>query len=182
MELSSTGPQPNVPAPPPPPPGWAVMPPPKKAGLPAWAIVVIVIVVVVVALIAVFLAAFLFVLVTPLEPPNSTLPSITIGPAEAVTNGFEFGVAGVSQSREAPNYRVALSTNGTAVGTARTLAASMTFGQYTITWTDVGGEGDLTGGDAFRVTRAGGLPGDTEFIVTILWSNGSAVGTRDYST
>jgi len=180
--MSSIGPQPNAPAPQPPP-GWPVMPPPKQSGLPTWAIVLIVLVVVaVVAIVTIFLAAFLFLLMTPLEPPNSTLPSIAFGPAEAVTNGFEFPVAGVTQSHAAPNYRVALSTNGTAVGTARTLAASITFGQYTITWTDVGGEGDLTGGDVFRVTRAGGLPGDTEFIVTFLWSNGSAVGLRDYSS
>ncbi len=179
--MSNTGPPPNVTAPPPPP-GWPTLPPPKRSGLPTWAVVLIVVVVVaVVALAAIFLAAVLFVLGTPLEP-GTTRPALTFGSAQAVTNGFEFQVAGISQSLPAATYRVALSTNGTAAGTARTLSAAMTFGEYTITWTDLGGEGRLTAGDSFRVTRTGGVPANTDFVVSVLWTDGAAVGSRDYST
>jgi len=133
--------------------------------------------------ITVVLAAVLYVMVTGLlAGPGASKPNITFGQPEAVTNGFEFEVAGASQTKAAANYRVAFSANGTTVGTAQTLAASMTFGAYTITWTDLGGEGDLTGGDTLRATRAGGLPTQTDFVVSLLWSDGSSVGSRDYST
>ena len=181
MELSSIGPQANVPAPPPPP-GWPVMPPPKKAGLPAWAIVVIVIVVVAVVLVSIAVAAVLFLLATPIDGPNGVRPAIVFGQPQAVTNGFEVQVAGATQARPAAVYRVMLSANATSVGTAQTLMAVVTLGPYTITWTDLGGEGDLTGGDMFRVTRPGGLPANTDFVFSILWTDGAVVGSRDYTT
>jgi flagellin-like protein len=132
--------------------------------------------------ITVVLAAVLYVMVTGLlAGPGATKPQVTFGQPDAVTNGFEFEVAGVTQTKDAANYRVAFSANGTTVGTAATLATSMTFGAYTIAWTDLGGENDLTGGDRFRVTRTGGLPPQTNFVVSLLWSDGSSVGSRAYS-
>ena len=132
--------------------------------------------------ITVVLAAVLYVMVTGLlAGPGATRPQVTFGQPDAVTNGFEFDVAGVTLTKAAANYRVALSVNGTSAGTAATLAASMTIGGYTIAWTDLGGEGDLTGGDTFRVTRSPFLP-NTDYAVSLLWSDGSSVGSRDYSS
>jgi len=132
--------------------------------------------------ITVVLAAVLYVMVTGLlAGPGATKPQVTFGQPGAVTNGFSFAVAGVSQTKPAANFRVALSANETSAGTAVTLAASMTIGGYTITWTDLGGEGDLTGGDTFRVTRTP-FPPQTDFVVSLLWSDGSSVGSRDYSS
>lgn len=78
-----------------------------------------------------------------------------------------------------------LQVNATA-GTAVTLSAAMSFAiggnTYTITWTDVGGEGDLTAGDQFRVTRAGGLPRNADFTVRLLWIDGSQIQSATYST
>lgn len=179
--MQSNVPPPVVSAPPPPPPGWPMMPPPKR-GLSTTAIVVIVVVVVVAVVLALFLAAFFFVMMTPVLPPGPTRPVLTFSSPDLVTNGFEVFVAGASQALPGQTYRVALSVNGTTQGTARTLAASMAFGEYTITWTDLGGEGRLTGGDLFRVTRAGGLPANSDFSVSILWTDGSSIGSFTYST
>jgi len=132
--------------------------------------------------ITVVLAAVLYVMVTGLlAGPGATKPQVTFGSANAVTNGFESAVAGASLTKAAANYRVALSANGTSAGTAVTLAGSMTIGGYTIAWTDLGGEGDLTGGDTFRVTRSP-FPPNTDYVLSLLWSDGSSVGSRDYSS
>ncbi|MEK6851714.1 MAG: archaellin/type IV pilin N-terminal domain-containing protein [Candidatus Thermoplasmatota archaeon] len=133
--------------------------------------------------ITVVLAAVLYVMVTGLlAGPGATRPAVTFGAADGITNGFKFEVAAASMAKAAANYRVAFSVNGTSAGTAAALAASMTIGSYAITWNDLGSEGDLTGGDTFRVTRTGGLPGSSDFVLTVLWSDGASVGTRDYST
>ena len=135
--------------------------------------------------ITVVLAAVLYVMVTGLlAGPGASKPNVTFGAAAPITNGFEFEVAGVSQTKAADNFRVAFSANGTAVGSAQSLADSpLSFtGGYTIAWSDLGGEGDLTGGDTFRVTRTGGLLADTDYAVTLLWTDGSSVGSRTYST
>jgi len=132
--------------------------------------------------ITVVLAAVLYVMVTGLlAGPGATKPTITYSTPTAIANGFEFQVAGVSQTKSAANYRVALSVNGTSAGTAVTLAATVTIGGYTITWMDLGGEGDLTGGDTFRVMKTP-FPPQTDFVMTLLWSDGSSCGARDYSS
>lgn len=132
--------------------------------------------------ITVVLAAVLYVMVTGLlAGPGATRPQVTFGQATAVSNGFTFDVAGVSQTKPAANFRVAMSVNGTSAGTAVALAASMSLGGYTITWSDLGGEGDVTSGDTFRVTRTP-FPTNTDYVVSLLWSDGAAVGSRDHSS
>ncbi len=132
--------------------------------------------------ITVVLAAVLYVMVTGLlAGPGASKPLVTFGAASPITNGFTFDVASVSQTKAAANFRVALSVNGTSAGTAATLGPTMTVGGYAIAWGDLGGEGDLNGGDTFRVTRAGFLP-NTDYIVSLLWSDGSSTGSRDYSS
>jgi len=134
--------------------------------------------------ITVVLAAVLYVMVTGLlAGPGATKPQVTFDQATADgANAFDFAVAGVTLTKSAANFRVALSVNGTSAGTAQTLAASMAIGAYTITWGDLGGEGDLTGGDTFEVRRATALPTQTDYIVSLLWSDGSSCGSRTYST
>lgn len=132
--------------------------------------------------ITVVLAAVLYVMVTGLlAGPGASKPQVTFGTAAPITNGFTAAVAGVSQSKAAANYRVSLSVNGTSAGNAANLAASMTIGGYAISWGDLGGEGSLTGGDTFRITKTP-FPALSEFVLTILWSDGSAVGSSTYTS
>ncbi len=167
-------------SPPPPPiptgqPFWPQPPPPKT--FPAWLIVLfgVVIGIIVVA------SVFLFALVDGSTGPRDAKPAVVFSAPSPLPNGFSFEVAGASMSRSAASYRVSLSVNGTSAGTAQTLAATLTIGGHTITWTDIGGEGALTGGDSFRVTRAP-FPVNTVYVVYLLRSDGSIVGSRDYSS
>lgn len=174
----------------PPPPGYqppvAWAPPPPRAGLPGWAIALIIVVVVLVLLGAL---AVVFVFMTGIivgTPPSR--PIVTFSQSIGITNGFEFEVAGVSQTRPAANFRVGFSVNGTSAGAAQTLAAMLTFtgdmygSTYAITWTDIGGEGDLSRGDVFRITRSGGLLPSTEYQVFLLWIDGSQLQSASYLT
>lgn len=112
-------------------------------------------------------------------------PTVLFGQATAVVNGFDFAVAGVTRAEPAARYRVVLQVNlTTGPPVALSASVSVTVGgdTYTITWTDVGGEGDVTGGDQFRVTKAGGLPAGSTFTFFILWESGAAVGTQTFGT
>ena len=112
-------------------------------------------------------------------------PVINFGNPIAVTDGFEFSVAGSSRSLGPGNYMVNLEANSS-TGTPVPLAASMSLvvggRTYSITWTDVGGEGVLNGGDRFRVTSTGGVPTSTVYVFYLLWSDGSVVQTAQYTT
>jgi len=120
------------------------------------------------------------------QPSGGGRPVVTFTSPSASATGFGFDVAGVSQTLSASNYEVALEVNAT-LSTPVTLAASMSFtlgaDTYTVQWTDIGGEGDLTGGDSFAVTRAGGLPPATTFTFFLVWSDdGSTIATVNYTT
>lgn len=114
-------------------------------------------------------------------------PLLTLSTPTAVTNGFQYAIAGASQSKSIANYKVNFLV-GTTAGTTVTLAASMTFtiggNTYTVTYTDVGGEGSLTGGDIFTVTKtapAGPLTVGTTYHVLILWSDSSQIADASYT-
>lgn len=162
-------------------------PPPPKQGFPTWAIVLVVVVVIVVVMIV--LAAVLYVMVTGLlggpGPPPPNRPVVAFAQTSPIPNGFEFEVAATSQAVGSSNYQMTLQVNATA-GTTVTLSAAMSFtigaNTYSMTWTDIGGEGDLTGGDQFRVTRAGGLLPNTDYTVRLLWIDGSQVQSAQYSS
>jgi len=120
------------------------------------------------------------------RPSGGGRPVVTFTSPSASATGFGFDVAGVSQTLSASNYEVALEVNAT-LSTPVTLAASMSFtvgaDTYTIDWTDLGGEGDFTGGDAFDVARAGGLPPATTFTFYLIWgADGSTIATLSYTT
>jgi len=138
--------------------------------------------------ITVVLAAVLYVMVTGLlAGPGASRPQVTLGTATAITDGYTFQVAGVSQNKPANNYRINFQVDQTtSTGGAQTLtttAMSFTVGAntYSVTWADPGGEGSLTGGDTFSVTRTGGLPSTTSvYKVLLLWSDGSVLATGQY--
>ncbi len=136
--------------------------------------------------ITVVLAAVLYVMVSGLigGGPSTTKPAVTFGSTTAITNGFTFSVAGATPASAIGNYRVNLQVNATTAPTPVTPAASVTISvggsTYTITWTDPGGEASLTGGDEFRITRAGGLLGNTDYKFLLLWSDGTLVQSAIY--
>ncbi len=116
---------------------------------------------------------------------TASRPIVTFGSPIAVPNGFDFSVTGVSRSVGPGNYTVNLEVNST-TGTPVSLAPNMSLvvgGQtYSISWTDIGGEGLLNAGDRFRVTASGGLPASTVFTFLLLWSDGSVIQTITYTT
>lgn len=137
--------------------------------------------------ITVVLAAVLYVMVTGLlAGPGATKPNITFGGKEPITSGFQFQVAGASLVRPISSYRVNMLLNGTSSTSGATaLAASMPFtlsGQaYTLTYSDVGGEGNVGPGDRFQLTRnTGQLWQTATYTAILLWTDGSEVGSLQY--
>jgi hypothetical protein len=119
-------------------------------------------------------------------PSGPSRPVVTFSAPNANPTGFGFQAAGVSQRYAASFYEVALEVN-TTLSLPVTLSASMAFtvgaDSYTINWTDVESSGDLTAGDAFDVSHAGGLPPATTFTVYLIWSDdGSTIATVSYTT
>jgi len=157
-------------------------PPPRREGLPAWVIVLLVLLVV---LVIFGILAVVFAFMSGIIVDAPLRPAVTFTPPTPTTDGFQFFIDTVSQLRPAQNFRVVVSVNGTA-GVAQTLAASIQLqiggDAYTFSWTDVGEEGDLNGGDEFRVVRTGGLRASTEHLVRLLWIDGSQVQAATYST
>lgn len=121
----------------------------------------------------------------PETGPGPTKPVVAFGTPTPIQDGFYFDVAAATSTFSASNFRVNLVANSSA-GTAVTLAGSMSFtiggNSYAITWTDIGGEGSLTGGDRFRVTHVGGLPTFTTFVFDLLWSDASLIASLNYTT
>lgn len=156
-------------------PFWPPPPPPKT--FPAWLDVLLVVVIVII----IGASLVLFMFTDTSIGPDTPRPVVVFTAPSGLPNGFSFEVAGASMSRPASNYRVSLSVNGTSAGTAQTLVASMTIGGYMVTWSDLGGEGDLSAGDVFRVTRVP-FSTNTDYVVSLLWSDGSIIGSRDYSS
>src|SRR2546427_11613318 len=110
--------------------------------------------------ITVVLASVLYVMVTGLlTGPGASKPQVTVASPPGITNGFQFAVAAASQSKALANYKLNFLVD-TTPGTAVALGAAQTFtaggNTYTVTYSDVRGEGSLTGGD--RVTAAKSSP------------------------
>ena len=110
---------------------------------------------------------------------------ITLGSPIAITDGFEFSVAGASRSAGPAYYKVDLRANST-LGTAVPMAASMTItvggNTYSLAWIDIGGDATLNPGDRFRVALSGGLPASTVFTFMLLWSDGFLIQNETYTT
>jgi len=139
--------------------------------------------------ITVVLAAVLYVMVSGLlVGPGASKPVLTFGTPTTSSGSTTVTIASVSQSVGRDNYRVNLRVN-TTTGSAVALAAagaasSLSVGgtTYTITWTDIGGEATVNGGDSFVVTRSGGLPATSAFTFFLLWSDGSQIQSSSWTT
>ncbi len=139
--------------------------------------------------ITVVLAAVLYVMVSGLlTGPGTQRPVVTFSSPTAITNGYQFTVAGVSQSVAPTNYKVNFQVNST-TGTSVVLQTSMSVvlgapisSTFTIAWIDPGGERTLSGGDRFEITRTGGIPISSSFTFYLLWSDGNGIQTQAYTT
>jgi flagellin-like protein len=136
--------------------------------------------------ITVVLAAVLYVMVSGLlTGPGPQRPVVTFSSATAITNGYTFSLAGVSQVVAPSNYKVNYQVNST-TGTAVVLAPSMSVvvgaSTYTVTWIDPGGERTVNGGDRFEITRTGGIPISSSFTFYLLWSDGTVIQSQAYTT
>jgi flagellin-like protein len=124
--------------------------------------------------ITVVLAAVLYVMVSGLiGGGGTTRPQVTM-----VTSGPGLGctgtstckgrIADASQANELAKYKVRVFGNSTALGAAATLSTSdLTFGTVTFTYTDLGGEGNLGGGDEFTIS---GLVASTDYKISFIWA------------
>jgi hypothetical protein len=116
---------------------------------------------------------------------TETRPIVIFSSVTVSIDSFEFDVAGVSASFPASSYRINMEVNGTASNIV-TLSASMTLtvgaNTYSVTYSDLGGEGNLTGGDHFRVTQSGGVVPNTEYFFRLLWTTGAMVGSVTYNS
>lgn len=140
--------------------------------------------------ITVVLVAFLFSLATSLTTQTiSPQPALEFGPYTVHDGNVSFPVAGVTRPFPATRYGVNLIVDGK-VGSPQALRASsepvaiaVGGGSYLVTWTDVGGEGNLGAGDTFLVSDSGApLASHTSFRFVLLWSDGSQVQSLDWTT
>ncbi len=91
-------------------------------------------------------------------------------------------IAGEKPAATAEQLRARVEAAAILSGASETAGVTISVGgsTYTITWTDPGGEASLTGGDEFRITRAGGLLGNTDYKFLLLWSDGTLVQSATY--
>ena len=160
-------------------------PPPPKPTVPVGALVAVLVVVAVT--VGIVVAAVFFVFISPpigSHPP--TRPVITVSTSEAVTNGFSFSIAGVSQTKAASNFKVNF-LDGTAAGTTVILpscASGCTFvvagNTWTVAYTDVDGGATLTPGDIFTATRIGGPVVGHTYHVLIFWVDGAQLADAEF--
>jgi len=143
--------------------------------------------------ITVVLAAVLYVMVSGLLPPiGGTKPVLSFGFASLNSGNATIEVAGASPPAgvSPSNYRVNLEVGGTpgtaiAMPTTSGSFVSLTISGTTlrIYWTDIGGGGTINQGDQFRVTGNNvPLPGAGSFVLHLLWSDGSTVAQRAWTT
>jgi flagellin-like protein len=125
--------------------------------------------------ITVVLAAVLYVMVSGLiiidgDPPRMTVVSQGTGLGCSATS-CKGKIADITRAEELAKFKVVVLANDTALGSAQTLqAGDIAFGSVTFRFTDVGGEGDLGGGDLFELS---GLAAETDYKVAWLWANGN---------
>ncbi len=144
--------------------------------------------------ITVVLAAVLYVMVSGLiGGPTTSKPVVSFTTGVPVTNGEQLTIASASQQVGPANYKVNLqvnSTAGSAVAMPLTGGSSVTVTvgapistSFTVTWTDIGGEKTLNGGDSFTVTHAApGMPAASSYTFYLLWSDGSQITSTTFST
>ena len=108
------------------------------------------------------------------EPANR--PVLSFGAITLSSGNVTFSVASVSQAFPYLNYKVTLQV-GTETGPAALIAAETSYAAITVAsttyrvyWSDLGDEGNLNDGDAFRVTGNGVPLGPGIYTFYLLWS------------
>lgn len=156
---------------------------------------VIVIVVVLIVAVPVVLAAVLYTMTSGLiSGPGPSKPVVAFATPTPLGLGEQLTVASVSQAAGPANYRLNLGVSGVTgavIGMPPTggsyvvLAVGSQF--YRVNWTDIGGEGTLSGGDSFTVTQTNvvgttyvPLPIASSFIFYLLWSDGSQISSVSF--
>lgn|GEM_PF-1985781 len=124
--------------------------------------------------------------------PCESPPIVTFATPSPVAGTEIITVASASSASAPSNYYVSLEVNVTA---GVTLAMPTSSGNpvalaiygypfvFTVTWTDIGGEGTLNGGDSFIVGYSGGaLPGNTSYTFSLLWQKVNLVANTTWFT
>jgi FlaG/FlaF family flagellin (archaellin) len=143
--------------------------------------------------ITVVLAAVLYVMVSGLlTPVGSNKPVLTFAqPALGSDRNTTISIASVSQAVAPSNYIVNLqvgTNTGIAVALSTTSGASVIVtggglgsAQYRVSWTDIGTERTVNGGDTFRVTGNGVPLTAGSYTFFLLWSDGSQIQTSTWT-
>jgi len=125
--------------------------------------------------ITVVLAAVLYVMVTNIiTTPPERKPSVVLGILDCDANACEGRVTTAQPATALTQFRVTVTVDGAPVIAPTTLAANtnITGGGMTFRYTDIGGEGKMTGGDSFTLN---GLAPDVTYEVSFLWRDGTVV-------
>jgi len=138
--------------------------------------------------ITVVLAAVLYVMVSGLiSGPTTTKPVVTFGSLSVTSASAQFQVAGATPIVAITSYKFNLQVNGTTATTAVSLAAGSNSIQvgaitYTVTYTDISGNGNLKPGDIIKVTPPTGRALTGNYLFILLWaSDGSSIQTQAWS-
>ena len=125
--------------------------------------------------ITVVLAAVLYAMVgVIIRPPPELKPQVVLDNQGCTTTACSGRVATISVPTELEQFRVTVTANGAVAISPTKLAANtdITGGGLTFRYTDIGGEGTMTGGDTFRLS---GLAAGVSYEASFLWSDGSVL-------
>ena len=127
--------------------------------------------------ITVVLAAVLYVMVTNLiRQPPEIRPIVTLQDLGCDADVCRARVTEASPAENVDLFRVTVLADGNPAIPATDLAAGVDIsgGGLILRYTDLGGEGKVTGGDTFSLT---GISAGVAYEVVILWNDGAAVQT-----
>ena len=125
--------------------------------------------------ITVVLAAVLYAMIgVIIPPPQEPKPRVALSSQSCAPSACDGKVAEISAATDLNRFRVTVIANGAVVFPPTTLTANMnlTGGGLTFRYTDVGGEGKMTGGDTFRLS---GIAAGGTYEVSLLWKDGTVV-------
>jgi archaeal type IV pilus assembly protein PilA len=131
--------------------------------------------------ITVVLAAVLYVMVmgfggnTPQTPTGAF-----VGSPQSVTNGYKLQFGVISPETKFVDCKVVVTVNGTASTAVAISPPTDTVGTYTMTWTDLGGDGAISNGDYVTMTTT---LHNTAYTVTILFaSTGGTICSQSWTS
>jgi flagellin-like protein len=137
--------------------------------------------------ITVVLAAVLYVMVMGFGGTNASAPSGAFASAEkSSTNVAKYTFSSMSKDTKFVDCKFTMGVNGTmaaeaktitGTGTSQTLTFSVSSVSYTVTFTDLGGDGKISTGDYVTISTTTLHTGD--YTATLLWAqDGSQICTK----